>query len=129
MLAPHRRLSMRGLLRSRPRLYTSLLLGILVTAFAPQTLKLPVRFLLGWDSTVSLYLMFAFMMMARATQRTMRRRAIQHRDGRWVILTLMALAAGASLFAIGQILGAVKGMSPIEVELHMMLAGFTIVGS
>lgn len=124
-----RRLSTRGLLRARPRLYGSLFIGSLVIAAAPDALKLPVRFLVGWDSTVVLYLVMAFMMMARSSQQTIRRRAIQHREGRWAILIVMALAACASLFAIGQILGGLKEMPPLQVELHMMLAGLTIVGS
>jgi len=130
MSAPHhRRLSPRGLLRARPRLYSSLALGCLVIALSPAGMPLPLRFLIGWDSSITIYLTLAFMMMARSTERTMRRRAIQHREGRWAILTVMTLAACASLFAIGQILGGLKDMPPGQIELHLTLAGMTIVGS
>src|SRR5579859_3523843 len=105
MSAPHRRLSPRDFLRARPRLYSSLILGCLVIAASPIGLKLPVRLLLGWDLGISVYLALAFMMMARSTQETIRRRAIEHHEGRWAVLSVMTLTACASLFAIGQILG------------------------
>jgi uncharacterized membrane protein len=129
MSAPHRRLSARGLLRARPRLYSSILLCCLVIALSPTGLELPVRFLIGWDTGISIYLLLAFAMMARSTQQTIRRRAIQHREGRWSILVVMTLAACASLFAIGQILGGLKEMPAAQIELHLGLAGYTIVGS
>src|SRR5271168_1953526 len=129
MSAPHRRLSLRGLLRSRPRLYSSVILGCLAIAGSSKELALPVRFLIGWDLCVGMYLMLAFTMMARSTQQMIRRRAVQHHEGRWTILTLMMVASCASLFAIGQILGGLKEMSTDQIELHLSLAGITIVGS
>jgi uncharacterized membrane protein len=124
-----RRWSPRGLLGARPRLYSSLVLGGVVIALVPGELKLAVRFLIGWDLSICVYLVLAFMMMARSTQQTIRRRAIRQREGRWTILTVMTLAACASLFAIGQILGGLKDMPPGQIELHLALAGTTIVGS
>jgi|SRR5580658_59105 uncharacterized membrane protein len=129
MSAPPRHLSNRGVLRARPRLYGALVFGALVVVASPAGLKLPVRCLLGWDSSICLYLVLAFLMMARSSEATMRRRAIQHREGRWAILTVMILAACASLFAIGQILGGLKDMPSTQIGLHLLLAGVTIVGS
>jgi uncharacterized membrane protein len=129
MSAPHRRLSARGILRARPRLYSSTFLCCLVIALSPTGLKLPVRFLIGWDTGITIYLLLAFTMMMRSSQSTIRRRAIQHREGRWTIPTVMTLAASASLFAIGQILGGLKTMPTLQIELHLVLAGYTIVGS
>ncbi len=79
MSVPHRRLSARGILRARPRLYSSIFLSCLVIALSPTGLKLPVRFLIGWDTGITIYLLLAFTMMARSSQQTIRRRAIQHR--------------------------------------------------
>jgi uncharacterized membrane protein len=129
MTPRYRRFSARGLLRARPRLYSSIGLGGLVIAFSPAALKLPVRFLIGWDASIAAYLTLAFVMMAGAGEEAMRRRAIRQRDGRWAILTVMTLAACASLFAIGQILGGLKDMPPAQIGLHLALAGITIVGS
>ena len=129
MSVPHRRLSARGILRARPRLYSSIFLCCLVIGLSPTGLKLPVRFLIGWDTGISIYLVLAFAMMMRSTQHTIRRRAIQQREGRWTILAVMTLAACASLFAIGQILGGLKDMPPGQIEFHLALAGVTIVGS
>src|SRR5579859_6724880 len=95
--AHHHRRSARGLLRARPRLYGSLAFGAITAAISPATLTLPARLLIGWDLSITLYLALAFVMMARSTQQAIRRRAIQHREGRWAILTAMTLAACASL--------------------------------
>jgi uncharacterized membrane protein len=129
MSVPHRRLSARGILRARPRLYSSTFLCLLVVALSPTGLKLPLRFLIGWDTGITIYLLLAFTMMARSTQQTIKRRAIQHREGRWTILIVMTLAACASLFAIGQILGGLKEMPALQIELHLSMAGYTIVSS
>jgi uncharacterized membrane protein len=118
-----------GLLRARPRLYGALALGCVVAAVSPAALRLPARFLIGWDSAIAVYLALAFAMMASSTGETIRARAIQHRAGRWTILCAMTLAASASMFAIGQILGSLKDMPPAQIELHLALAGITIVGS
>jgi uncharacterized membrane protein len=104
-------------------------LCVLVVALSPTGLKLPLRFLIGWNTGITIYLLLAFTMMMRSTQQTIRRRAIQHREGRWTILAVMTLAACASLFAIGQILGGLKEMPAAQIELHLSLAGYTIVGS
>lgn len=129
MFAPPFRLTPYGLLRARPRLSSALVLGCLVIAASPGTLKLPARFLIGWDSGIAVYLTLAFVMMARSNAETIRHRAIQQRTGRWTILGVMTLAACASLFAIGQILGSLKEMPTAQIELHLSLAGITIVGS
>jgi uncharacterized membrane protein len=129
MSASYPRPSARGLLRARPRLYGSLIFGAVLLALSPPTLALPVRFLLGWDSSIAIYLILAFAMMARSNQQTMRRRAIKQREGRWAILVVMTLAACASLFAIEQILGGLKDMPPAQIELHLTIAAITIVGS
>jgi len=129
MSIPHRRRSARAILRARPRLYSSTFLCFLVVVLSPTGLRLPLRFLIGWDTGISIYLVLAFIMMARSTQRTIRRRAIQQREGRWTVLAVMTLAACASLFAIGQILGGLKDMPAAQIELHLSLAGYTIVSS
>ena len=129
MSTPHSRLSARSVLRARPRLYSSLFLCCLVIALSPTGLKLPVRFLIGWDTGISIYLVLAFIMMMRSTQHTIRQRALQQREGRWTVLAVMTLVACASLFAIGQILGGLKDMPTAQIELHLSMAGYTIVGS
>jgi uncharacterized membrane protein len=129
MIAPSSRAGLGTLLLARPRLYSSLIVGSLVVAATPAVLKLSVRLLIGWDAAIILYQALAFAMMARSGEDLIRRRAVQHDAGRWAILSVMTLAALASMFAIGQILGSLKEMTSTQIGLHLALSGVTIVGS
>jgi uncharacterized membrane protein len=129
MSALHSRLTFGDLLRARPRLYISLVLGALVTALLSEPLRLPVRLLIGWNIAITLYLVLAVIMMTRSSEQQVRRRAVRQYEGRWTVLGLMTTAACASLFAIGQTLGGLKDMPPEVVKLHLVLSGSTIVVS
>lgn len=96
MLAPLR------VVRARPRLFSSLVVGLVVTAalaarpsWAPAT-----RLLVGWDVGVVVYLVLAFEMMATSKVHTIRERAGRQDEGRIAILVLTVAAALASLAAI-----------------------------
>jgi uncharacterized membrane protein len=96
VLLPHR------ILRSRPRLFASALVGLLVTlglgvstAWGQAT-----RLLVGWDAAVALYLTLVLDMMARSEVRDIRQRAAREDEGRFAILVLTVAAGLASLVAI-----------------------------
>ncbi|HEX5529582.1 MAG TPA: DUF1345 domain-containing protein [Methylomirabilota bacterium] len=93
---PHR------ILRSRPRLFSSAGLGIVVTAvLAVSTAWRPAsRLLVGWDVAVAVYLVLVFEMMAGSRVRDIRRRAAEQDEGQLAILVLTVAAGLASLAAI-----------------------------
>jgi uncharacterized membrane protein len=93
---PHR------ILRSRPRLFSSAGLGIVVTAvLAVSTAWRPAsRVLVGWDVAVAVYLVLVFEMMAGSRVRDIRRRAAKEDEGQLTILVLTVAAGLASLAAI-----------------------------
>jgi uncharacterized membrane protein len=129
MSTTHRRSLFDGFPRARRRIYGSLLFGVLVFAADPARLNLPVRFLIGWDSSMSLYLLLTFVMMALSTGAAIQRRAIGKRDGRWAILTFMTLATAASMVAIGEILGGLRGVPHEQIARYLTLCGLTVVES
>src|SRR6185295_13946946 len=90
----------------RPRTFTSLAVGIIAFFLLPGTLRLPTRFVVGWDVFAALYLVLAYIMMLRCDVGHIRRSAVMQDDGRFVMLLLTALGALASLGAIVFELGA-----------------------
>jgi uncharacterized membrane protein len=91
---------------ARPRLFSSVVLGIVAFFFLPGSLRLVTRLLIGWDIFVTLYLVLAYIMMFRCGIAHIRRRAVLQDDGRFLILMVTALGAFASIAAIVFELGA-----------------------
>ncbi len=118
-----------ALLRSRPRLFTAMAAGIIGFAVLPASLSLSIRGLIGWDILVALYLSLAFTMMSRGSKGHIRHRAQQEQTGRFFVLGTITAAASASLLAIFKILGGLKDMPEVTVNLHLALACFTVISS
>jgi uncharacterized membrane protein len=98
------------IIRARPRLFTSLVLGLAVfLALLFVDLRLASRLLIAWDVAVGLYLALAFHMMAAADVHRMRRRARLQDEGQFMVLVLTAVAALASLAAIFAFLSSTHG--------------------
>jgi uncharacterized membrane protein len=105
VLLPHR------ILRSRPRLVLSAVVGLLVTLGLGVSTRWGqvARLLVGWDAAVALYLTLVLAMMARSEVRDIRRRAAREDEGRFAILILTVAAGLASLAAILAELGSANG--------------------
>jgi uncharacterized membrane protein len=123
---PHRHLPkpMR-IIRARPRLFISALIGLIVLAICPWDWRIATRLLVGWDVGVALYLVLAMQMMATADVAHVRRRARLQDEGQYVILAMTAVAALASLAAIIALLGMGGGGERSTVSL--LLAILTIL--
>ncbi len=109
--------------RARPRLFLTTLLGIVVGLLLPSDWRTATRLLVGWDAGVVVYLVLAFAAMARADVARIRRRAALLDEDRTVFLILTAGAALASLGAIVAELG-VKDAG--RAPAHLALAVVTI---
>ena len=107
---------------ARPRTFVSAAIGIAAFFLAPQSLRLVTRLLIGWDTFIALYLVLAFLMMARCGIAHIRRNAVMQDDGRFLILMVTALGAFASIAAIVFELGASNRSTP-----GLILATVTIV--
>jgi uncharacterized membrane protein len=125
---PHSRRRWPGpirIVRARPRLFISILIGVIAVALTPSDWRIAVRVLVGWDIMVALYLVLALHMMAVADVRHIRRRARLQDEGQYTILSLTATAALASLGAIVAILG-MSGASERQ-PIHLLLGILTIL--
>jgi uncharacterized membrane protein len=102
----HRRLPMPiRIVRARPRLFISALIGVVVVALCPSDWRIATRLLVGWDVGLALYLGLLLRMMSVAEVRHIRLRAKLQDEGQITVLALTAIAALASLGAIVALLG------------------------
>jgi len=108
--------------RARPRLFLSILLGLAVAAVLPAEWRLATRALVAWDIALGLYLALTFRLMAKCDINRIKRRAAHQDEGRITILVLVVASALASLLAILAELGAAH-----RQPLHLALAAVTIL--
>jgi uncharacterized membrane protein len=112
---------------ARPRLFSCLVLSLLLAAVLPNTWHMSTRSLCAWNSGMAAYLALVGWMMLNAAPDSIRRRAASQDEGGFLILVLSILAAVASVGAIVAQLSTVKDMSGLLKALHIGLAAFTIL--
>lgn len=118
-------------LRVRPRLLTSLAVGLLVWFLLPDVL-VPygeTRLLVAWNAFALLYLGLALHMAWQAGADVIRRRALQQDEGSGFVLVLVVLASVAVLLGIGSQLAVVKDLHGLARTRHVGLAALTVVSS
>jgi uncharacterized membrane protein len=118
----------RGLLPlvRRPYLMIAVGVGVVLTfATAPWIDRSVTRALIGWDGGILVFLGLSFLYMLGADSHCMKRRAIDHDEGRHVMLVITMLAAIASVVALAVELSAAKGRP--GTELRVALAAGTVV--
>jgi uncharacterized membrane protein len=121
----HRRLPLPiRIVRARPRLFISALIGVVVVALCPSDWRIATRLLVGWDVGLALYLGLMLRMMSVAEVRHIRMRAKLQDEGQITVLTLTAIAALASLGAIVALLGMSEAGN--REPAHLILAVATI---
>jgi len=92
---------------SRPRTFIAIAVGLATYLLLTTIPMRPVTHaLIGWDVFAALYLVLVYVMMLRSGQRHVRRNSVLQDDGRFLILTVTALGAFASVAAIVFELGA-----------------------
>ncbi len=116
---------------SRPRLFSSILVGIMIAIFLPKSLALHdvTRAIIGWNIGAWLYLALAARMMFWTSHEKMRTRAIEQDDGKFVVLGMVIVAAVVSIGAIVAELSVVKDMHGMLRSAHITLAILTILSS
>jgi len=113
--------------RTHARLFASLLIGVAVFFAVPSAERLATRILIGWDVAVAVYLVLAFVMIARFDLVLVHRRAASQDEGGLVILILTVLAAVASLVTIVAELGSACGTTTAPGNLYFAHAVLTIL--
>lgn len=115
----------------RPRLFTSIIFGVLIAVLLPQSFALHAitRAIIGWNAGAWLYLVLALRMMFWSSHERIRTRAIEQDDGRLVILVMVVIAAIVAIGAIVAELSVVKDMHGMLRYVHIALAVLTIMSS
>ena len=116
---------------SRPGLFISILIGVLVALFLPSNLALHniTRAIIGWNAGALIYLMLSIRMMFWTTHEKMRIRAVRQDDGKFLILGMVIFAAIASLGAIIGELMVLQSTYGMIRYAHLALAALTLLSS
>jgi uncharacterized membrane protein len=117
------------IVRARPRLFASALVGLIVVALLPGAWRPATRLLVGWDLGVGIYLALAYRLIALSHVGHIRLRARVEDEGRITILVLTSAAALATLGAIVAELGSSSAAGSTRPPAHLILAIVTIGAS
>lgn len=85
--------------------------------------------IVGWNAGAGVYLILAARMMFWSSHERVRKRALLHDEGRIVVLTLVVIAAIASLGAIVSELAVAKDLHGVTRYAHIALAAVTLLSS
>lgn len=111
-----------------PRLILACLLGICVVLFLPDKLHSITKVLIGWNTTIWVYLGMMIWLMLRADHKKVIQIANQEDKRAAVILVMLSVAALVSLAAIVLELSTVKHSAEFGY-LHYLLSASTVFGS
>jgi uncharacterized membrane protein len=116
-------------LEARQFLIVSLAVGTACYFLTPTDWRFAPRLLTAWNVATWLYIVRVFNAMSKATEASIRRRAEQLDEGRFIALTLAILAACTAMAAIIGQLGAAREVTGLAKGLHLTFAAFTIVSA
>lgn len=119
------------LLLARPRLFSSIAIGVASALLLPESVaqQAVTRAIIGWNVCAVLYLVLAMKMMFWSSHERMRTRALQHDEGSTVVLLLVITAALMCIGAIVAELAVVKDLKGTLRYTHIALAALTIASS
>jgi uncharacterized membrane protein len=119
------------LLFARPRLLACTAIGLASFYLIPADLAQQsiTKAIISWNVGALLYLLMASKMMFWSSHERMKSRALEHDEGRILVLTLVVLAALACIGAIVAELAVVKELKGQIRFAHIALAALTIVTS
>ena len=117
------------IVRTRPRLTSAIVAGIVVGLALPGHWNFVTRALIGWNVTVWLYLCLMAWLMMRASHVRVRKIAEQEDKSAVVILAIMSIAAIVSIAAIILELTSIKDLSLSDRLAHYAFTGATVFGT
>lgn len=110
------------------KLIIAILIGILVSLFLPTHLRDITKLLIGWNTSIWLYLLMMAWLLLRAEHSTVVETARLEDERGIVMLTMLSIAAVASLAAIVLELSAAKQLNELKL-LQYIFTFATIFGS
>ncbi|MBJ7380514.1 MAG: DUF1345 domain-containing protein [Polynucleobacter sp.] len=116
------------LLRSKPRILYSAIIGVIVFLSLVGAHS-STRFLIGWTAAALTYLLLVFLMTQYANRRNIAYLAEHEDDGEITVFIISMLSAGISLTAILHHVDQLDVIPKLDQELAVLLAGVTYVAS
>lgn len=95
----------------------------------PDEVDVTAKLLVAWNVGIWVYFALSARLVLAATPQSLRYNAKATDEGKFLILVLTCLAAGASIGAIGVQLGVAHGLAGLEKAIHVGLAATTIVSN
>ena len=119
------------IISTRPRLWSSTLLGVLVYLGLPLAWggATATRVLLAWNAGALFYLVLAAHMLWRSNARIVERRAAAQSEGRLLVLFMVVVSSVAVLVAVASQLTVIKDLPGTARAPHLMLAALTVLSS
>jgi uncharacterized membrane protein len=114
----------------RPRLAAGVLSGVLtyIVLLIGSSVSGRLRFIISWDVGIFIAMVALYIGLRNATTEWMKRIAAHQDAGKWVVLILALVAAGASLIAIAQQIPLIKNSTDFyERASHVCFIIATIV--
>jgi len=116
-------------LEARLHLIISLVVGTACYFLTPPDWSVAPPLLTAWNAAAWCYIALVVRAMSHASEASIRRRAEQVDEGRFVALTLAILGACAAIAAIIGQLSAARDAAGLEKGLHLAFAALTIITS
>ncbi|HEV7616943.1 MAG TPA: DUF1345 domain-containing protein [Burkholderiaceae bacterium] len=117
------------LVRNRPRLSVSVIVGTVVAGFVPIHPSPVMRALIGWNVAVWFYLCLMGWLMVRANHATVEQIAEEEDKSAVSVLAIMSTAAIASIVAIVVELSGTKDLPAVLRLQHYAITALTVFGS
>ncbi len=117
------------LIHRRGRLLMAITAGAAVALLTPSTNRVETQILMGWNTTIWLYLLLMAWLMLRATPKQVRQLAEQEDPSAVVVVGLLSVAGLASVAVILLEMAAVAHLPPTDRWLHYVFTGVTLLGS
>src|SRR6058998_522325 len=113
----------------RPRLASGLLVGLATYAalFFFTGVNARMRFIAAWDVGASFALAALYFGLRNSSAAAMKQNAIRQDAGKWAVLVLTLLAAGASLVVIASEMPVVKNATGLEQAAGVVLVIYTVM--
>jgi uncharacterized membrane protein len=118
-----------GVFAARPRLTSGFVLGLLaflLMTLASTRLEASSRAIISWDVTCLWFLTLTLLHMRRQTQADLKAHVAAQDEGQGIIVTVVMVAAAASLWAVGLELSLAKEAKSLAKELRVALALLTV---
>lgn len=113
--------------RSRPRLFTGLVVMIVIWPLLPATLQVTTRGIVGWDCGVLVFLLLAAQLFATESPDDMPAAAEAQQEGEWTIFWLTLAVVIVSFVAVSSEFAAIKTGSPGQRPWQIALVAGTLL--